>query len=156
MNSDLYNNTAVLPDTLLKHLGDSFNSVQLQADTNIEGFNRNQELRQSKNATYQQIKRIKSWFDGYNGNKEDAPFILNGENKMKDFVNSILSGARQSLSTSQTIRNNTGMQMDRDYTPNANVNLNLSQDTANKSNLEKYNLQVTESLKMINEIMTKL
>jgi hypothetical protein len=75
---------------------------------------------------------------------------------MKDFVNSILSGARQSLSTSQTIRNNTGMQMDRDDLPNPNVNLNLSQDTANKSKLEKYNLQVTESLKRINKIMTKL
>ena len=48
------------------------------------------------------------------------------------------------------------MQMDRDDLPNPNVNLNLSQDTANKSKLEKYNLQVTESLKRINKIMTKL
>jgi hypothetical protein len=81
---------------------------------------------------------------------------LNGENKMKDFVNSILSGARQSLSTSQQIRNNTGMQMDRNDVPDPNVNLNLSQDTANKSTIEKYDLQVTESLKRINEIMIKL
>jgi hypothetical protein len=75
---------------------------------------------------------------------------------MKDFVNSILSGARQSLSTSQQIRNNTGMQMDRNDVPDPNVNLNLSQDTANKSTIEKYDLQVTESLKRINEIMIKL
>ncbi len=94
--------------------------------------------------------------DTYTGNPQDAPFILNGENKMKDFVNSILSGARQSLSTSQQIRNNTGMQMDRNDVPDPNVNLNLSQDTANKSTIEKYDLQVTESLKRINEIMIKL
>jgi hypothetical protein len=37
-----------------------------------------------------------------------------------------------------------------------NVNLNISQDTANKSTIEKYDLQVTESLKRINDIITKL
>jgi hypothetical protein len=48
------------------------------------------------------------------------------------------------------------MQMDRNNVPDPNVNLNLSQDTANKSTIEKYDLQVTESLKRINEIMIKL
>jgi hypothetical protein len=37
-----------------------------------------------------------------------------------------------------------------------NVNLNISQDTANKSTIEKYDLQVTESLKRINDLITKL
>jgi hypothetical protein len=41
-------------------------------------------------------------------------------------------------------------------TPNANVNLNISKDGANKSSLEKYDLQVTESLKRINNIMKKI
>jgi hypothetical protein len=34
--------------------------------------------------------------------------------------------------------------------------LNISQDTANKSTIEKYDLQVTESLKRINELITKI
>ena len=126
------------------------------ADSNVEGYNRNRRLQTINNIGYPELKRIKNFFDTYTGNPQDAPFILNGENKMKDFVNSILSGARQSLSTSQQIRNNTGMQMDRNDVPDPNVNLNLSQDTANKSTIEKYDLQVTESLKRINEIMIKL
>jgi hypothetical protein len=40
--------------------------------------------------------------------------------------------------------------------PNANVNLNISKDGANKTSLEKYDLQVTESLKRINNIMKKI
>ena len=155
MNKDLYGKAWQFPKHMQDHMKICFAKVK-NADSNVEGFNRNKRLQSAINVGYPELKRIKNFFDTYTGNPQDAPFILNGENKMKDFVNSILSGARQSLSTSQTIRNNTGMQMDRDYLPNPNVNLNLSQDTANKSNLEKYNLQVTESLKRINEIMTKL
>jgi hypothetical protein len=67
MNSKLYNNIVMMPDSLLKHLNDCFNSTQ--GDVNIEGWKRNQELRQQKQITYQQIKRIKNWFDSYSCNK---------------------------------------------------------------------------------------
>ena len=102
------------------------------------------------------IPGLDSVKSAHDGDKETKQHLSDVENKMKDFVNSILSGARQSLSTSQQIRNNTGMQMNRNDVPDPNVNLNLSQDTANKSTIEKYDLQVTESLKRINEIMIKL
>jgi hypothetical protein len=75
---------------------------------------------------------------------------------MRDFVNSSLSGSRQSLATSKNIRQDTGMEKEFVQTPNANVNLNISKDGANKSSLEKYDLQVTESLKRINNIMKKI
>jgi hypothetical protein len=151
MNSDLYNNTAVLPDTLLKHLGDSFNSVQLQADTNIEGFNRNQELRQSKNATYQQIKRIKSWFDGYNGNKEDAPFILNGGDRMKNWCDEVLKVWRANVDGGKKIKSDTGMQ--NQYIDNHEKNsFNLN----DKHSSTVDDLSVNEELKKINKLMKKI
>lgn len=155
MNKELYGKVWQFPQHMQKHMQVCFAKVK-NADSNVEGYNRNRRLQTTNNIGYPELKRIKNFFDTYTGNPQDAPFILNGENKMKDFVNSILSGARQSLSTSQQIRNNTGMQMDRNDVPNPNVNLNLSQDTANKSSIEKYDLQVTESLKRINEIMIKL
>ena len=155
MNKDLYNKRIKFPEEMKEHLKSTFSSVQ-GADQNTEGYNRNQELQGQSSISYQQLKRIKNFFDTFQGRNVDAPFILNGENKMKDFVNSILSGARQSLSTSQQIRNNTGMQMDRNDVPDPNVNLNLSQDTANKSTIEKYDLQVTESLKRINNLLKKI
>jgi hypothetical protein len=155
MNKELYGKVWQFPQHMQKHMQVCFAKVK-NADSNVEGYNRNRRLQTTNNIGYPELKRIKNFFDTYTGNPQDAPFILNGENKMKDFVNSILSGARQSLSTSQQIRNNTGMQMDRNDVPDPNVNLNLSQDTANKSTIEKYDLQVTESLKRINEIMIKL
>ena len=155
MNKELYGKVWQFPQHMQKHMQVCFAKVK-NADSNVEGYNRNRRLQTINNIGYPELKRIKIFFDTYTGNPQDAPFILNGENKMKDFVNSILSGARQSLSTSQQIRNNTGMQMDRNDVPDPNVNLNLSQDTANKSTIEKYDLQVTESLKRINEIMIKL
>jgi uncharacterized protein (UPF0333 family) len=126
------------------------------ADANVEGYNRNRRLQSANQVGYPELKRIKNFFDSHKGNPQDAPFILNGENKMKDFVNSILSGARQSLSTSKEIRNNTGMDGSKPELADPNVNLNISQDTANKSTIEKYDLQVTESLKRINDLITKL
>jgi len=151
MNSDLYNNTAVLPDTLLKHLGDSFNSVQLQSDSNIEGFNRNQELRQSKNATYQQIKRIKSWFDGYNGNKEDAPFILNGGDRMKNWCDEVLKVWRSNVDGGKKIKSDTGMQ--NQYIDNHEKNsFNLN----DKHSSTVDDLSVNEELKKINKLMKKI
>lgn len=138
-----------------QHMRICFAKVK-NADANVEGYNRNRRLQTAKQVGYPELKRIKNFFDSYKGNSQDAPFILNGENKMKDFVNSILSGARQSLSTSQEIRRDTGMDGQKPELANPNVNLNLSQDTANKKTIEKYDLQVTESLKRINDLITKL
>lgn len=149
MNSDLYNNTAVLPDTLLKHLNDCFNSTQ--ADSNTEGYNRNQELRQSKNATYQQIKRIKSWFDGYNGNKEDAPFILNGGDRMKNWCDEVLKVWRANVDGGKKIKSDTGMQ--NQYIDNHEKNsFNLN----DKHSSTVDDLSVNEELKKINKLMKKI
>jgi len=51
MNKNLYDRIAIIPDSLVKHLNDCFSTVQ--GNQNIEGYNRNQQLRQSKQATYQ-------------------------------------------------------------------------------------------------------
>ena len=62
----------------------------VEADSNTEGFNRNKELRESGVASYQQIKRIKNWFDSFEGNKEDAPFVLNGGERMQKWCDHVL------------------------------------------------------------------
>ena len=155
MNNQLYDKVWDFPQHMQQHMRICFAKVK-NADANVEGYNRNRRLQTAKQVGYPELKRIKNFFDSYKGNSQDAPFILNGENKMKDFVNSILSGARQSLATSKQIRNNTGMDGNKPEVANPNVNLNLSQDTANKSTIEKYDLQVTESLKRINELITKI
>lgn len=108
MNKSLYNQIVMLPDSLIKHLTDCFNSVN--GNSNVEGFNRNQELRQSKQTTYQQLKRIKNWFDSYTGKKEDAPFILNGGDRMKQWCDHALTQMRSQVSNSKKIKSDGGMQ----------------------------------------------
>lgn len=88
MNSNLYDRKAKLPKSLIDHLSTSFDGIE--ADANVEGFNRNKELRETGVVSYQQIKRIKNWFDSFNGNKEDAPFILNGGDRMSQWCNHVL------------------------------------------------------------------
>mgnify|MGYP000923211729 FL=1 len=88
MNSNLYDRKAKLPKSLIKHLEECGGMVE--ADSNTEGFNRNNELRESGVVTYQQIKRIKNFFDNFEGNKEDTPFILNGGDRMNKWCNHVL------------------------------------------------------------------
>lgn len=155
MNSNLYNKIWDFPQEMQNHMRVCFAKVK-NADANTQGYNRNRRLQTAKQIGYPELKRIKNFFDSYQGRPQDAPFILNGENKMKEYVNSILSGARQSLSGSKQIRIDTAMNKQNPEVPNANINHNLSKNTANKGTIEKYDLQVTESLKRINEIITKL
>jgi len=155
MNKELYGKTWDFPKDLQNHLKICFLKVK-NADANIEGFNRNKRLQTATSISYPELKRIKNFFDNHTGTPQDAPFILNGENKMRDFVNSTLSGARQSLDTSKQIRQDTGMEKEFIAIPNANINQNISQYDDNKSSIEKYDLQVTESLKRINNLMKKI
>jgi hypothetical protein len=108
MNSRIYNQIIMLPDSLTKHLEDCFNSVS--CDDTTEGFKRNQNLRQSKKITYQNLKRVKNWFDSFSGKKEDAPFVLNGGDRMCNWVNHALQQMRNSVKSGKEIKSNTGMQ----------------------------------------------
>lgn len=155
MNKELYGKTWDFPKDLQNHMRICFAKVK-NADANVEGFNRNRRLQAATSISYPELKRIKNFFDNHTGTPQDAPFILNGENKMMDFVNSTLSGARQSLDTSSQIRQDTGMEKEFIAIPNANVNQNISQYDDKKSSIEKYDLQVTESLKRINNLMKKI
>jgi len=155
MNKELYGKTWDFPKDLQNHMRICFAKVK-NADSNVEGFNRNRRLQTASSISYPELKRIKNFFDNHTGTPQDAPFILNGENKMRDFVNSTLSGARQSLDTSKQIRQDTGMEKEFIAIPNANINQNISQYDDNKSSIEKYDLQVTESLKRINNLMKKI
>ena len=155
MNKELYNKSWDFPKDLQNHMRICFGKVK-NADANTEGYNRNRRLQTATSISYPELKRIKNFFDNHTGTPQDAPFILNGESKMRDFVNSSLSGSRQSLATSKNIRQDTGMEKEFIAIPNANINQNISQYDDNKSSIEKYDLQVTESLKRINNLMKKI
>lgn len=139
MNKNLYNQKIILPKSLIKHLEDCFNSVN--GDNNVEGYKRNQTLRQDKQITYQDLKRVKNWFDSYSGKEEDAPFILNGGNRMSNWVNHALQQMRNSDSGSKKIKSDGGMQ-----------NQYLDSHQKNSFNLNNKHTTTADDLKLENEI----
>ncbi len=96
MNKDLYNKKIKFPEEMKEHMKSSFSSVQ-GADQNTEGFNRNQELQGQSTITYQQLKRIKNFFDNFNGIPNEPSYILNGGEKMKGWVDGALRFLRDSI-----------------------------------------------------------
>ena len=150
MNSDLYNKTAKLPESLIKHLNDSFNSIN--ADSNIEGFKRNKELRETGTATYQQIKRIKNWFDSYGGNKEDAPFILNGGDRMNNWCDTVLNHWRESVKGGKQIKSDTGMQ-NAFIKNHSKEGGSINPGDSHKDGFSKHDTSISESINRFKKII---
>jgi hypothetical protein len=94
VNSNLYNKQIELPKEVLEYLQTCFDYIP-NSDPSIEGHKRNEELRNSGYVTYQQLGRIKNWFDNYDGDGTDAPYILNGADYMKNWVESTIQDLRK-------------------------------------------------------------
>jgi hypothetical protein len=153
MNKDLYGKLTPIPEDVLNYLSKCFDSAKDAPET-TEGYKRNQELRDKKEISYQQLKRIKNWFDNYNGVRNYAPFVLNGGDYMKNWVNQTLGSMRD--------ENHLGKKIKSEVLPNQFI------DTHQKDGLKDMNrpskshssynddIKITECLKQINEIMTKL
>lgn len=108
MNNNLYNKTIQLPKEVTEYLQTCFDQIP-NSDPSIEGHKRNEELRGSGYVTYQQLGRIKNWFDNYDGDGTDAPFILNGADYMKNWVENTVQGLRKN--------DNFTNQIQKDYMP---------------------------------------
>ena len=92
-NSDLQGKEIEIPKEVKTHLGKIFNAYK--GDKTAEGYNRLKNLMDKKNISYEQMKRIKNFFDNYNGKNKETPYLLNGGTLMKDWVNKSLEDARQ-------------------------------------------------------------
>lgn len=153
MNKDLYDNTVKFPDEMKQHMKTSFAQAR-GANENVEGFKRNRELQGQDTLSYQQLKRIKNFFDNYKGKPNEHPFILNGGHKMKVWVDNQLSQMRNSISTTKQNKMNVGMENQFNDTHEKSFG-NVRKSQEHKSTTQKYNSAVTESLKRINELMLK-
>ena len=96
MNSELYGKTYKVPQDVIEYL-EQCNQAVGEVDETTEGFKRNKDLREKGEVTYQQLKRMKNWFDNFNGNENDLPFILNGGHYVKNWVNDTLGGMRNNV-----------------------------------------------------------
>ncbi len=151
MNRDLYNNRVELPEEVIVYLKQCHDEIP-DSNQNVEGLKRNKELRDSGYVTYQQLKRIKNFFDNFNGEDNDLTFISNGGHYMKNWVNQTLNSMRNSNQQSKEIKS---VVLPNQFISQHEKNKNLNTKN-HQTNLDRYNLQVTESLRRINELIKKI
>lgn len=155
MNSNLYNKTIELPKEIMEYLETCFEHIP-NSDTSIEGHKRNEELRNSGYVTYQQLGRIKNWFDKYDGDGTDAPYILNGADYMKNWVESKIQDLRKQDSSSNEI--------EQEFVPDK-IDINSIKDLGPIADMLRpskehstfaQDVRIREDLDRINQIIKKI
>jgi hypothetical protein len=156
MNKDLYNSSkgvVEFPEDMREHITLCFHKANCTDET-VEGFKRNKELQSQKTIDYKQLKRIKNFFDNFKGNQEEIPFILNGEFKMKNWVDNQLRRMREGIYQTKKNKMDTGMQ-NQFISPHEKKNfIDVRKSKEHQNTLSKYDVQVTEALKEINKLFT--
>ena len=161
MNNSLYDtNLGVIeiPDTLRDHLRICFSQCN-GANENIEGFKRNQELQSQKQINYKQLKRIKNFFDNYEGTQEEFPWILNGGGVMKGWVENSLNLMRDNAKKHMDTRPEDPKLSHSDLKNDISSLQRPSQQhkkTSEKLATSVFESEIVSSLKRINEIISKI
>lgn len=155
MNKDLYGHTVPLPEEVVGYLGKCFDAAK-GANETTEGYKRNQELREKKEITYQQLKRIKNWFDNFNGKDNDLPFILNGGYYVKGWVDKTLGTMRDGISLSKEIKSVVLPNQYIDTHEKNNIQNMNRPSKSHKSSTERHATSISEDVKKINYLINKI
>lgn len=159
MNRNLYDKSqgeVLIPQNIKNHLKNSFAQAK-GANETTQGYNRNRELQYQESIPYPQLKRIKNFFDTYQGKENDLPYILNGGNVMKTWVNNELTKMRHNVK-----QNNSPTEADdakvknSDYMDNSMRPSKAHKTTVNKHATSIADASVTESLRRIKELISKI
>ena len=153
MNKSLYDKEIEFPSDKREHMRKCFHMVK-GADENTEGFNRNKELQGQKFITYKQLKRIKNFFDNFKGNHKEPSFILNGGVEIKNWVDSELRKMRDYIKN--TNKMNACMMNQFIYPHEKKDFTNVRTSQEHSRTVDKYNPSVNESVKRINELISKI
>lgn len=107
-NSKLQHKRYKIPDKLLEYLG---NTLQTNSQmVNTRGFKRLKNILDKKVCTYEQLKRIKNYFDTVDPeNFNESEYNLNGGDRMKKWVNKALEVSRAQVKDTKTARHNAGI-----------------------------------------------
>ena len=106
-NSKLQGKTFEIPEKIKSHLKKIFNAYKGAKDA--EGYQRLEELVDKDSITYEQLKLIKNFFDGHNESNKHTSYLLNGGTLMKNWIESTLNKARQSIKGKQDAMSDVGL-----------------------------------------------
>lgn len=107
-NKELNNRIFPLPKGIKKHLLNTLNNYN--GDKTIDGYKRlNNILSMKKGISYHEMKRIKNFFDNYEGTDKSFEFILNGGEPMKVWVNNTLNTATKAIRDFKQAKKDSGI-----------------------------------------------
>lgn len=155
MNNSLYDKKIQFPKEKREHLRSCSQKIK-NVDKNSEGYKRNQELQKQHTITYQQLKRIKNFFDNFKGNQHDQSFVLNGGVEMRNWVNDELRKMREFIENNKHNKSEYGGMANQFIKPHEKTGGEVRPSQRHKSTLQKYDTAVVESLKRINELISKI
>ena len=106
-NSSLEGSFWELTEPIKNNLNRIYGAYKGKKD--VEGYSRLEGLIQDNKCSYEQMKRIKNFFDTFSGGKNETSYLLNGGTLMKDWVDECLSNARDSVDSKKKNMKNSGM-----------------------------------------------
>lgn len=104
-NSSLENRMFPLTDKVLNKLK---GNLQRYGQDDPKGSKRARNLITRKKASYQEMKRIKNYFDNYSGDGTDVEFKLNGGEIAREWVENELGTSRDSIKSEKLARMDAG------------------------------------------------
>ena len=152
-NSKLIGKVFPVPDEILMELGKNLKKFSDKRES--KGFNRAIFILERRSCTYEQLKRIKNYFDYLNDdNFNEVEYLLNGGDKMKKWVNYTLDEARKSVHGTKSARKNAGME--NQFRADAKDNLTPTAPTIRSTPTFMSTSDLMEEINKINEITKKL
>lgn len=149
MNKDLKDKVFNIPPHILDILR---KSVAKYSNQSVENVKRAKELSETGQATYQQLKRIKNWFDS-NGNTSSPEFHILAGPSLKGWIDTTLDSAREQVRLPKQIKS---VAMDNQHIKAHTKNDDLRTDFRPKHSHTKHYLGLTEEIEKINQWFNKI
>lgn len=150
MNKDLYGKEYKIPTHILNTLRKAFAKYSNQSVVNVK---RAKELSETGKATYQQLKRIKNWFDSGESSSSPEYQVLGGDT-MKGWINQTLDSSRENVRLPKQIKSDAAIA--NQFISQHEKNNDLRTDFRPKHSHKKHYLGLTEEIEKINQWFKKL
>jgi hypothetical protein len=135
-NKDLYGNKYTVPNNVITAINNQIN--RNKNNKSLKGYKRAENIVRDKSLTYSMLKRMKNFFDGFKGGKDNPEYLINGGDKMKTWVNNTLNKSRGDVTREKRTKSDAGMKnqfkkshtKDRENKNVTKVNVARPQNTA--------------------------
>jgi hypothetical protein len=153
-NSKLVGKIFDIPHRVLKAININLTKFSDQKDS--KGYKRAIFLLKNKRCTYEQLKRIKNYFDSVDKeNFDEIEYLLNGGDELKNWVEDTLTQSRQDVNRGNSIRSSAGLKNQfrskrKDSNKPKSVNIIDTPDLMKTSEIINEIFKIREIIKQIN------